>query len=120
MKKVKFEVAKKLKEYGFPQANSSFDGIYYDDGEFVYMCDTGDYEDTHDVSEWYAVPSYFDAFIWLTKKVTLELLHHSIKDKYFVCLNEYYDFPLYSDAEDAIEEAIDIIFTEQYKNIIEL
>lgn len=102
MKIVSFEVAKALKEAGYPQEG---DWWYSQDGDDLSDCLMPNYQ------EFYA-PTYLDAWLWLwrEKKKWIDIIYSLDEDGWTFGQNPSpCDCGLYSDPEEAIEAAIDYI-----------
>lgn len=125
MKRVSFEVAKALKEAGYPQFNS--DEIYvladFTQGKVVIpkgAVKTNYGEDNnrlHPTMEWAAIPSYIEVWLWLwrEKKIAIGCPYIDTYDYWFAKMNAENDKSLKfweyfseecNDPEEAIINAI--------------
>lgn len=126
MERVIFEVAKALKEAGYPQDKSEYDEgyaiseVYYevyssrDDRWHPNSADTGrllsfddDYFYPDDCGEYCVAPSYMEAWLWLwrEKKIWIQVRHMG-NGNWFRCYATDQDF---SDPEEAIIATIDYL-----------
>ena len=101
MKRVSFEVAKAIKDAGYPQEG----GMYYNkDGDLILPWSFNN-EDIFVVA-----PYYLDVWLWLwrEKKIVIEVLH-TYKRGWFTELMKDSN----NDPEEAIEAAIEYLVTNK-------
>lgn len=102
-KRVTFEVAKALKEAGYPQDIWKCSWFYSEDGELLNISNTGYYE--------IPAPTYLDVWLWLWRenRIPLELFYYNRDNEWYVLYDNYHEMPLKNDPEEAIEAAIKYI-----------
>lgn len=101
MKRVSFEVAKYLKEIGYPQEIWKYCWFYNESGELLNISITGYYG--------IPAPTYLEVWLWLwrEKKIYIGLEAESYPHD-GMCVPSYIDAP-YSDPEDALIAAIEYL-----------
>lgn len=104
MKRVTFEVAKALKDAGYPQTGG--DWWYSSDGELS--------EDFYPEYMEFFAPTYIEVWLWLwrEKAVPLEILFYEPRSKWYVFC-EYNEMPFKDNPEEAIVEAINHLVTNK-------
>lgn len=113
---VTFELAKKLKEKGYPQEKESTLAMYNEDGEFHSLCQTiGDFEylfEDFDEND-YVCPTISQALRWLRKRKGLIVIVLPIDFS-----NERYSAAIYSKRDRAKADSLYGIFVGEWEEAL--
>lgn len=98
MKIVSIEVAKAIKEAGYPQEGKHG----YRDGESSLVCYP------REGLEFYVAPTYIEVWLWLwrEKNIRIEIIDSKITTQCYATINDEKDTTLFNSPEEAIVAAI--------------